>query len=484
MTAGPGAGPSAIWWVRRDLRLSDNPALSRAAAGGLPVVPVFVADDSLAAPRPAAAVRTAFLLSGLRALDTDLRRHGSRLVVRSGDPLRCLADVAREVGARLVVVEEDPSPEARDRDAAVAAVLPLQTVPGVAVHPLGAVRKADGGSYVVFGPFHRAWRALGLPRPSDLPAVPDRWAAVGAVHGEPLPEGPSLPPDVPFAPGEAEARRRLEAFVSGPGEPAIYRYASERDRPDLDGTSHLSPYLRFGMLAAGRAVAAAGEALRGAATAEQRRGVEAWLAELAWRDFYLGVLADHPFVLGESFRADLRGMAWAHDPEALDAWREGRTGYPFVDAAMRQLQLTGWMHNRARMVVASFLTKHLLTDWRQGERHFMRHLVDGDPAANNGGWQWAAGTGTDAAPYFRVFNPTTQARRHDPEGAYIRRWLPELRPVPQAHVHAPWEMEDSTARACGCIIGDHYPAPVVEHGWARERAIATYRSARLRVTRA
>jgi deoxyribodipyrimidine photo-lyase len=254
----------------------------------------------------------------------------------------------------------------------------------------------------------------------------------------------------------------LEAFVAE----GLADYAGARDRMDLDGTSRLSPYLRFGMLSAREAVAAAREA-----------GATTWLDELIWREFYAQVLYHHPRARRESFREKYRDLAWSNDKEAFEAWQRGRTGYPIVDAGMRQLEALGWMHNRARMIVASFLTKDLLIDWRWGECHFMQQLVDGDPAANNGNWQWVAGTGTDAAPYFRIFNPVTQGKKHDPEGAYVKRWVPELADVPVERVHEPWTLSREAQREAGCVIGEDYPAPIVDHNAARERALATYKRA-------
>jgi len=348
------------------------------------------------------------------------------------------------------------------------------------------VRKADGSPYTVFTPFSRAWKALPPPEAASLLAAPDTMPALPEFRSLPIPTEPALPTSVPFPPSEAEARRRLIAFTSGDDAAApettagIHQYAQGRDRMGLDGTSRLSPYLRFGMLSARQAVVSALGAREVASEGRARTGAETWLNELIWREFYMAILAHFPHVLEHSFRANLRKIAWENDENAFAAWCQGRTGYPVVDAAMRQLVETGWMHNRARMIVASFLVKDLLIDWRWGERFFMEHLVDGDPAANNGGWQWSAGTGTDAAPYFRIFNPTLQAKRHDPQGSYARRWVPELARVQDRYIHEPWKMPPDVQREAACIVGEDYPAPVVEHGWARERALAAYRLARER----
>jgi deoxyribodipyrimidine photo-lyase len=272
--------------------------------------------------------------------------------------------------------------------------------------------------------------------------------------------------DIPTG-GEEAAKRRLERFL----ETAAGRYHEDRDRPDRDGTSRLSPYLRFGVISVRQCFERAEEAAH--VDPALQRGVAKWLDELVWREFYSAILEEHPRVLRESYRREYDALVWNDDPEGFEAWCEGRTGYPIVDAGMRQLRATGWMHNRVRMIVASFLTKDLLIDWREGERFFFERLVDGDPASNNGGWQWAASTGTDAQPYFRIFNPVAQGRRWDPEGRYVRHWIPELRDVPDPHVHAPWESE---------LPGD-YPPPIVDHAERRELALERFSDARKNVAR-
>jgi deoxyribodipyrimidine photo-lyase len=465
-----------IWWIRRDVRLHDNPALARALARGGPVVPVFIADPDLLESRlhREAARRRAFLFGGLRELDRDLRARGARLVVRSGKPRTVLPELVEATGAAVVVAQPDVSPFARRRDAAVRRVVPLELVGGPTVHDPADVVKPDGTPYAVFSPFRRAWLARALPERRDLLAPPERFPAVPAdIESDDLPAG-----DVPtsFPPGEGEARRRLDAFARGQNAP-IHRYAAERDRVDHDGTSALSPYLRFGMVSAREAVVAAREAGARSDGIQSRAGSDVWLRELVWREFYQTILFHYPAVLHEAFDARLRRVAWRRAARELRAWQEGRTGYPIVDAAMRQLARTGWMHNRARMIVASFLSKDLLVDWRLGEEWFMRHLLDGDPAANNGGWQWTAGVGTDAAPYFRIFNPILQAKKCDPDGAYVRRWVPELGRVPPARVHEPWTMTPIEQQAAGCLVGRDYPAPIVEHGAVRARTLAAYKDA-------
>ena len=469
-----------LWWVRRDLRLGDNQALAAALGNAEQVVPVFVLDPVLLDAVTAGKKRVAFLLAGLRQLDADLQSAGSRLAVRRGDPVEELAALASEVGAEAVFAEEDYWPYGRARDKRVAQRLPLRLTGGLTVHPPLAVMKADGTPYGVFTPYSRTWKSLPLPSEESAIAAPGYLGPVPEVESVALPANPEVPPTVPFLPGEAEANRRLEAFVAGM-ESGIYRYAEERDRMDLDGTSQLSPYLRFGMLSARQAVGSALRAITVAPGPGQRKGAETWLNELIWREFYQAILYHYPGVEEESYRPELRSITWENDEAAFSAWQVGLTGYPVVDAAMRQLVETGWMHNRARMIVASFLVKDLLVDWRWGERFFLEHLVDADPASNNGGWQWTAGTGTDAAPYFRIFNPILQGKKHDPEGAYVRRWVPELSRVPDRYVHAPWEMPAELQRQVACVIGVDYPAPLVDHAWARERTLEAFAHAKERV---
>ena len=413
----------------------------------------------------------AFLFGGLRALDADLRARGSRLVVRSGVPEEVLTDLLQQSQAEAIFAESDVLPYARQRDAQVRANLPLRLTGGLTVYPPGAVRKKDGDPYMIYTWYSRTWKSFPFPTAADLLPAPETLPALPAeIKGESIPAELTLSESVPFKPGEAEAHRRLEAFAAGP----IAHYHERRDRMDLEATSRLSPYLRLGMLSAREAVVAS----RRAKELGDGTGAQTWLNELIWRDFYAMILYHHPRVLQESYREQYQDIAWRNDEAEFAAWQAGRTGYPAVDAAMRQLAKSGWMHNRARMIVASFLTKDLLIDWRWGERHFMEQLIDGDWAANNGGWQWSAGTGTDAAPYFRIFNPITQGEKHDPQGDYIRRWLPELGEVPADYIHRPWTMPNDVQQEVGCVLGADYPQPIVDHQAARKRTLAAYKSAR------
>jgi deoxyribodipyrimidine photo-lyase len=461
----------AVVWLRRDLRLHDHPALTAALAAADAVVPVFVLDERLLAGPRSSANRSWFLLGSLRALADDLGARGSRLVVRSGRPETVIPDLAVEVGAGDVFATRDVSPFARARDRAVADALAatgrrLHLRPGLLVAEPEEVAGADGRPVMVFTPFFRRWAAV--PRRALLPAPPAIPGAAVPVPGEPLPPPPppTAAPALLPGPGEGAARERLARWIASAALPS---YAEGRNRLDVEGTSRLSADLKLGTLSPLEVLLAA------EGPGEGRR---VFVSELAWREFYAHVLWHVPHVVRGAFRPAYDAIRWADDPAALAAWQEGRTGYPVVDAAMRQLAGSGWMHNRARMIAASFLAKDLLVDWRRGEDHFMRHLVDGDVAANNGGWQWTAGTGTDAAPYFRIFNPVSQGRRFDPTGGYVRRWVPELARVPDAYLHEPWTMPPGVQDAAGCVIGRDYPAPIVDHGAARERALAAYAAAK------
>lgn len=458
---------TAIWWIRRDLRLTDNPALLAAIAYGA-VVPVFVLDPYLLAHTPAR--RQAFLFDSLRALERDLQARGGWLLVRRGQPCQVLEVLRQETGAEVIIAEEDFTPYARCRDAAVTTCVHLKLVQGQLVHHPDSILTSSGMPYTVFTPYSRTWK-------SRLPEVLQPRPAPELI---PFPKPPAgdvisdLEPADFFPAGEAEAQHRLQAFLSGP----IYEYGDGRNRLDLNGTSALSPYLRFGMLSMRQAAAGGLQAMNAAYNSGAEKSAESWLNELIWREFYISILYHYPSVQKESFRSSLRDLHWLNSPVEFEAWKQGRTGYPVVDAAMRQLLSAGWIHNRARMITASFLVKHLLIDWRWGERWFMENLVDGDLAANNGGWQWVAGTGTDAAPYFRVFNPIIQGRKFDPQGVYTRRWVGELAPVPQQYIHAPWEMPVELQHRLGCLIGKDYPSPLVEHDFARQRALDAYRQAK------
>jgi deoxyribodipyrimidine photo-lyase len=467
----------AIVWFRRDLRLADHPALVAALAGHERIVPLFVLDPALLQGRYAGTPRVAFMLGCLRALDAALRERGSALAVRHGRPEDEVVGLAREVGARTVVWTSDVAPYARSRDRRVAEALERA---GTVAEPHGGgylvdpsrPRTQGGTPYTVFTPFHRA--IAGEPRrtvhraPAALPPLPSglrtgRLPALDAlgVAGGDVPEPITEP-------GEAAARAALRRWL----RTGIDHYAERHGALSELGTSRLSPYLRWGCLSA--------RECEERADRHGGRGAAAWTRQLAWRDFYAHQLLLHPDNVDREFQERYRDgrLAWAADGEALEAWKTGATGYPLVDAGMRELARTGWMHNRVRMVVGSFLTKDLHLDWREGERHFAHLLLDGEPAQNNGNWQWIASTGADPAPHFRrLFNPVVQQRKFDPDGAYVRRWVPELARVPSGRLAEPWTMSDAEQRAAGCMIGSDYPPPIVDHAHERRVALERYAAA-------
>ncbi len=464
-------GPKThIWWIRRDIRLHDNQALETALQGAEQVIPAFILEPDLmerAAPK-----RRAFLLNALDALSNQLTALGSRLIVRLGPAHSALPVLIGELGGAAVIAHEDFSPFARQRDQAIAESIDLRLFPGVVLQHPETIRKEDGDPYIVYTPYKHRWYALPLPTPADclpsppaLPPVPDGLASLALPQADPVNGFP--------ASSEA-AIQRLTAFTGG----ALLTYQSQRNRLDLDGTSRLSPYLRFGLISPREAFAHAHIAALQAKADSDRAEIQTWLDELVWREFYTAILYHFPHVLESPFRADYENIPWRNAPEDLAAWQNGQTGYPVVDACMRQLLETGWMHNRGRMIAASFLTKDLLINWQEGEAWFMHNLIDGDPAANNGGWQWTAGTGTDAAPYFRIFNPVTQGLRHDPQGEFIARWVPELAHLPALYRHEPWTMPPAEAGRYGFSLGRDYPHRLVDHSFARQRTLDAYKAAR------
>ncbi len=461
---------TAVVWFRRDLRVHDLPALAEAAVEHDRVVPLFVLDPAILRGRWRSGPRIAFMLGCLRALDAELRARGSGLVVREGPTAEEVPALAREAGADVVLCTDDCTPFGRRRDERVAAAgVTLERRPGLFIVEPAELRTKQDRPYTVYGPYRRAWgrayRRPVLPAPDALPPLPPglRTGRLPTLEGLGLTDERTEPGA--FPPGEPAARERAAAWVAGP----VRDYHERRDQM-AGGSSRLSPYLRFGALSAlelAEDVAAVGG-----------EGPETFLGELAWRDFYAMVLLHFPDNAKLEMQEKYRGtLFWSSDDELFRAWCEGRTGYPLVDAGMRQLRAEGFVHNRARMVVGSFLTKDLHRDWRDGEAWFMRWLLDGDPASNNGGWQWIASTGTDPAPFFqRMFNPSLQQERFDPDGTYVRRWLPELARVPDARLARPWTMSAQEQEAAGCAIGRDYPAPLVDHATERRRAMERYRA--------
>jgi len=469
---------NALVWFRNDLRLDDQPALRAALdAGQVPVCVYIHAPDEEGAWRPGAA-SDAWRQRSLAALDASLRVRGSRLRIFSGPSLELLGTIAAACDAEAVYWTRRYEPEIERRDTAIKRALRGQglhaeSFNGSLLFEPWTLATKQGGPYRVFTPFWRTaladWRASA---PWSAPeSLPDLDGDPDGIRLEVLRLAPSRGWDAQFwehwTPGEAGAREALEVFIDG----ALRGYREQRERPDRVGTSRLSPHLHFGEIAPWRVVAAL-EAQRSAATGAD---IDAYVRQLGWREFAHHLLHHFPDSPDRNFNSSFDAFAWARpDRRLLDAWRNGRTGVPIVDAGMRELWHTGWMHNRVRMIVGSWLCKHMRQHWREGARWFHETLVDADLANNSMGWQWVAGTGADAAPYFRVFNPVTQATRFDPDGRYVARWLPELADLPLPLRHAPW-LDPAAARR----LAPAYPArPVVDLAAGRDQALAAYRALR------
>ena len=448
---------ASIWWIRRDIRIHDNLTLKKAIQQE-PILPVFILDPVLLKRTPAR--RKEFLFRSLAELDGNLKSRNSYLVIRHGRPAEVLEQLIEETQASQIFAEEDYTPYDRLRSVLVGGYLPLKLIQGqLGLHPLAAL-KANGKPYTIYTPFRKNWQALvpvleSIPPPLNIPTIPD-------IASDPIPDGRE---DENFPSGEESAFNRLKDFMLT----GIYQYKEKRNHLGIGGTSELSPYFHFGVLGLRTAYNQVLNAIDDAIDEESRESATVWYQELIWREFYIHILYHFPQVKTQNFRKGYDRIQWRNKEDEFLAWKEGRTGYPLVDAAMRQLHSTGWMPNRMRMVSASFLVKDLLIDWRWGESWFMDNLIDGDLAANNGGWQWIAGTGTDAAPYFRIFNPVTQSRKFDPKGEYIRRWIPELKDLDTQTIHAPWEQDIQIAG---------YPQPIVDHKIARQRTLLAYRLAK------
>jgi len=472
-----------ILWFREDLRLADNPALRAAADTGRPVIPVYIRDEAGAGRWPAGGASRWWLHRSLERLDAALRQRGSRLMLRSGDAATVLAALVRETGAGDVhwgrcYGPGEPALEARLRGQ-LGDIATLRRFPGRLLFEPEALRTGAGRPFQVFTPFWKACLAQPAPRlPVVAPAhlvAPAAWPATEALAGwRLLPSAPDWSGGLraAFEPGESAAMARLGEFLDGP----VRGYRVARDEPGVAGTSRLSPHLHFGELSsrqvwhAVRASMAAGEAPEGEGAA--------FLRELGWREFSAHLLCHWPDLPDLPLRREFADFPWAPEPELYRAWCRGRTGYPLIDAGMRELWTTGWMHNRVRMIVASFLVKDLLIPWQDGEAWFWDTLVDADLANNAASWQWVAGCGADAAPYYRVFNPVLQARKFDPAGRYVRRFVPELAALPDRFLHAPWEAPAAILETAGVRLGDDYPLPIVDHGAARQRALDAWASLR------
>ena len=463
---------AALHWFTSDLRVHDNAALAESGRAGA-VAGVFVLNPALLERHARAPRRIAFMYACLHALDAGVRALGSRLIVVEGDPVTELPQLAATLGAGVVSHARNHEPAARAREARVARALEragvvVRAAEAALVQAPGTITTTGGGAYQVYSAYARVWE--GLDAPATVPP-PRQWVAASALRGigtsvPDVPAGFELPPS-----GEDAARKRLDAFLRD----RVRRYPETRDLPGLDATSRLSPHLRWGTISGAEAVRRA----RAAALRDPtlREGVRVWTRELAWRDFYAQLLVDHPSMAREPLRP--MRVRWRRDERAFRRWQEGLTGVPLVDAGMRELRATGFMHNRPRMVVGSYLTKHLLLDWRLGEAHFMAELIDGQLSQNNGNWQWVAGTGADAQPFHRIFSPLRQGERFDPDGTYVKRWVPELSKVPSKVIHQPWTLAPMERR----MLCPDYPPPLIDLDEGRARALAAFEDARARAAR-
>lgn len=465
-----------ILWFRRDLRLQDNIAVYHAIQTQRPIIPLFIFDPAILKSKRLGIPRLKFMLQALEALNSELQQYERQLLIRHGNPPDVLQALIAESDADKLFFNLDYTPYARQRDQLVEQTLNIQVQTfhdRLLVKP-DEIAKKDGKPYIVYTPFMKQWRNRFKPEQVDTNNLThNQLHSLDGLQNDGIPKlndlNFSCDIDVPEA-SETHTNSILETFLNN----SIYAYADERNilgnpsKSPKTHTSFLSPYIRFGLLSLRQIYWSARETYDKTENENQQESVKTFINEIIWHEFYTHILYHFPKVKTQNFYAKYDKISWVNNCDDFEAWKQGRTGYPIVDAAMRQLLHTGWMHNRARMIVASFLTKDLLVDWRWGELHFMHYLLDGDLAANNGGWQWAAGTGTDAQPYFRVFNPVSQSKKFDPSGAFIRHWIPELRDVPDKYIHEPWKMDTPPA---------DYPSPIVDHAEARKRAIDIYKQA-------
>jgi deoxyribodipyrimidine photo-lyase len=472
---------AAIVWFRQDLRLRDHAPLRAAVAGGEPVLPIYIWEPAEEGDWPPGAASRWWLHHSLKSLSADLEARGSRLTLRAGPSLDALLEIGDAVGAKALHVQRRMEPAARERDREIETALrergwEVRIHEGAGLMPIGRLRNKQGEPYQVFTPF---WKALqAQPAPAEPAAAPRRISAPSRWPRSLTLEDLGLYPEPDWAgglaaawtPGEAGAAKALKRFL----DRHLGGYAKLRDYPGGEGISRLSPYLHHGELSPGQVWHAA--RARADADPKLAPAADAFLRQLGWREFAQHLLAHFPDTPLHNLNARFDAFPWRRSARALGAWRCGRTGYPIVDAGMRELWATGFMHNRVRMIAGSLLVKHLLIPWQEGARWFWDTLVDADLANNTLGWQWVAGSGADAAPYFRVFNPVLQGRRFDPEGLYVRRWVPELASMPAAYIHAPWEAPAGALSAAGVTLGKTYPRPIVGLAEGRDRALAAYRS--------
>ena len=454
-----------VWWIQRVIRLHDNPVLQAAIESGYPVLPVYIYDKDLLRLKNA---RTDFMMQAVAGLEIDLQAFGGTLFTAVGSPSEVFSALTEKLEIQLVYTEAEVTLFGKKREKAIEKVMPLKRIQAITVLPPSAVTKPDGTAYRKYTAYRNAWLKVPLPKEAKYDLKGKFLLDVSYVS-----LFPAKPDDkdevIPYT--NDMAQHVLDAYLHG----AVKDYAVLRDRIDLDDTSHCSHLLRFGLLSPGEAVQKTQNLLLNSRDERANQGYQTWINELIWREFFTHLMDSYQSQEERLANKDGSIVQWREAPDELKAWQQGMTGYPLVDAAMRQLKQTGWMPNRVRMVVASFLVKDLFIWWHHGEAWFMKHLLDGDPSANHGNWQWAAGIGTDAAPFFRVFNPITQSKKFDPQASYIRTWLPELANVPEPTIHEPWTMNLQEQKFTGCIIGKDYPAPMVDHKAARLRALDLFK---------
>ncbi|RXF74579.1 cryptochrome/photolyase family protein [Hansschlegelia zhihuaiae] len=482
MTSSTARPSGVLLWFREDLRLADNPALNAAVSSGEPVTALYVLDEETRGPRRLGGASRWWLAQSLRSLKADCDRVGLQLAIRVGKSRDVVTKAVEEAGVGRVAwnrryAEAETKIDAELKDRLRKDGLEVESFNGRLLHEPWEVRSKSGGALKVFSPFWRAATARGEPRAPLPKPTKAKLKAGKALNGNSIDEL-GLEPTKPdwadglretWEPGEAGARKALTTFI----DEGLKGYAENRDRPDLPATSRMSPHLRFGEVSPHQLWHAVEQARsEGSASA---RDVEKFRAELGWREFSYHLLHHFPELATKNLQERFDDFPWpTPDPAHRRAWRKGLTGYPIVDAGMRQLWTTGWIHNRVRMIVASFLIKDLLIDWRDGEDWFWDTLVDADPANNAASWQWIAGSGADAAPYFRVFNPSLQGAKFDPDGTYVRAFVPELEKLSARWIHAPWEASREALEEAGIELGKDYPKPIVDHRAARDRALAAF----------
>ncbi len=455
-----------VWWLKRVLRLEDNPVLQRAIDFACPVLPLYIYDPEILRPET---FRGRFLLQAVAGLEEELSSAGYTLMTAYGNPQQVFQELLQKVEIYQVVTEKDVTPFSKKGMDDLKSIIPLIQVNGITLHEAQDVQKPDGSAYQKYSAYRNRWLDLAVPElipyQKEMPILSTPPCSLSFPKMPPL-----IEPILPFT--SQQAKQTLTQYLRKSSQ----EYGVLRNRVDLDETSHCSHFFRFGLLSPGQALHEVNQLIAAEPAQAEKSGRESWRDELIWREFFNHLMQSYQTDQDRLKNRDGSEIGWLDDKQGLLAWQQGQTGYPMVDAAMRQLVQTGWMPGRARMVVASFLAKDLFIWWHLGEKFFMEHLLDGDPAANHGNWQWVAGIGTDAAPFFRIFNPVTQSKKFDPQGSYIRTWVPELRQVPDAFIHEPWTMNEQDQSYYHCRVKKDYPGPIVDHAAARFRALELFRT--------